>query len=97
MASTMRAITFWRRTLREGAAELNSAGGWAGSIILFLGVVAGIAVPVVTTSRPCSSLLCSWACSSWSSPKATTACDVTPITSRLPDGNLEEALPNDLQ
>ena len=48
----MRAITFWRRTLREGAAELNSAGGWAGSIILFLGVVAEIAVPVVYHLSP---------------------------------------------
>jgi hypothetical protein len=48
----MRAITFWRRALREGAAELNSTAGWAGSIILVLGVAAGIAVPVVYHHSP---------------------------------------------
>jgi len=48
----MRAITFWLKALREGAAGLNSAAGWAGSIILVLGVAAGIALPVVYHLSP---------------------------------------------
>lgn len=38
---------FWGRVLLLGADRLNMAAGWAGAIILLLGVVAGISVSVV--------------------------------------------------
>lgn len=40
-------LVFWAKALRHGALRLNGAAGWVGSITLLLGVVAGIAVPLV--------------------------------------------------
>jgi hypothetical protein len=39
-------ITFWWKALRLGTTQLNTAAGWAGTIILVLGIV-GVVVPLV--------------------------------------------------
>ena len=39
-------LKFWWKVLRRGAIQLNSAAGWAGTVILLLGAAAGIVVPL---------------------------------------------------
>jgi hypothetical protein len=43
---------FWVRALSRGVAGLNALLGWFGSIVLVLGVAAGIAVPLVFHGSP---------------------------------------------
>jgi hypothetical protein len=43
---------FWGRVLQAGLTPLNTAGGWAGTIILLAGAAAGIVVPVVSHISP---------------------------------------------
>jgi hypothetical protein len=42
---------FWWRAVIRGTTSLNTWLGWFGSIVLVLSVAAGIAVPLVSTSR----------------------------------------------
>jgi hypothetical protein len=40
-------IRFWLKALSKGVGQLNSVAGWAATVILILGLAAGIAVPQV--------------------------------------------------
>jgi hypothetical protein len=40
-------LWFWRRVLLQGTGLVNAAAGWAGTILLGLGAIAGITVPLV--------------------------------------------------
>lgn len=45
-------VKFWRQVLSRGAGGLNTAAGWFGLIVLFVGVVGGVTVPVVLNLSP---------------------------------------------
>lgn len=45
-------VKFWGISLARGAAQVNDAAGWLGTIVLVLGVAAGIAVPVLFSLSP---------------------------------------------
>jgi hypothetical protein len=45
-------VKFWCNSVSQGVAQLDSAAGWVGLVVIVLGVAAGIAVPLVFSLSP---------------------------------------------